>query len=155
MLMFYVCSYILTLCTARVWGNIFAFGCVKLANAWRGERQTPQSKPHPSCLSVSCVWGRPAAMLPAISTSLTSSLPHCFFKRNDLLIFHRNCNKSSPSNKSPFCPPTSGNHVVCTVLFKLQTTRRSLPYNKCMGSCGFQPRPQLSYMEILERFHGG
>lgn len=51
MLMFYVCSYILTLCTARVWGNIFAFECVKSSNAWRGERQTPQIKhTHPVSL---------------------------------------------------------------------------------------------------------
>lgn len=154
MLMFYVCSYILTLCTARVWGNIFAFGCVKSANAWRGARQTPQSK-HTHPVSVSCVWGRPAAMLPAISTSLTSSLPHCFFKRNDLLIFHRNCNKSRRVTNHHSVLRHLETMLSAPYYFKLQTTRRSLPYNKCMGSCGFQPRPQLSYMEILEWFRGG
>lgn len=71
-------------------GNIFAFECVKLANAWRGERQTASEQAHPSCLSVSCGWGRPAAMLPAISVSLihifTSSLLRHFFKKNKKTI---------------------------------------------------------------------
>lgn len=137
-------------------GNIFAFECVKLANAWRGERQTASEQAHPSCLSVSCGWGRPAAMLPAISVSLihifTSSLLRHFKKKNDLLMLHRNGNKSGRATNQSSVLQHLETMLSAPYYFKLQTTRRSLPYNKCMGSCGFQPRPQLSYMEILERF---
>lgn len=77
MLMFYVCSYILTLCTACVWGNIFAFECVKSANAWRGERQTPQSKHTlPVSLYPADGAGLQLCYLPLALLSTTSSWVH-------------------------------------------------------------------------------
>lgn len=71
--------------TARVWGNIFAFECVKSANAWRGERQTPQSKhTHPVSLYPADGAGPQLCYLPLALLSPTSSRVHyhtAFFQK--------------------------------------------------------------------------
>lgn len=154
--MFYVCSYILTLCTARVWATSLLLSALSWQMPGEVRGRQPQSKhTHPVSLYPADGAGLQLCYLPLAFLSSTSSRVHycaIFKKKNDLLMLHRNGNKSGRATNQSSVLQHLETMLSAPYYFKLQTTRRSLPYNKCMGSCGFQPRPQLSYMEILERF---